>query len=281
MTAKIFCRKCMVFPCNCSNEGTNSKSAPALGYRTFCAGREATMNLIHGDCLEEMKHIESGSIDMVLTDPPYGTTACKWDAVIPLDLMWEQLKRIIKPNGAIVMTAQTPFDKVLGCSNLEMLKYEWIWEKGTATGHLNAKKMPMKAHENVLVFYDKLPTYNPQKTMGHKPMNPVYEKAEKSTEVYGGHITTKNQAGTTERYPRSVQKFSVVTTGTLHPTQKPVALMEYFLETYTEEGQTVLDFAMGSGTTGVACKRLNRDFIGIEKAADSFDIACKRINVES
>ena len=240
------------------------------------------MKLINGCCLEEMKHIKAGSVDMVLADPPYGTTACKWDSVIALEPMWEQLKRIIKPNGAIVLTAQTPFDKVLGCSNLGMLKYEWVWEKTAATGHLNAKKQPMKAHENVLVFYSKQPTYKPQKTTGHarKISTAHHKRNSKKTDNYGAHGLTGYDS--TERYPRSVLLFpSDKQKSALHPTQKPVALMEYFLGTYTEEGQLVLDFAMGSGTTGVACKRLKRDFIGIEKAADTFNIACKRINAES
>jgi site-specific DNA-methyltransferase (adenine-specific) len=239
------------------------------------------MKLIYGDCLEEMKHIESGSVDMVLADPPYGTTACKWDSVIALEPMWEQLKRIIKPKGVIVLTAQTPFDKVLGCSNLSMLKYEWIWEKTAATGHLNAKKQPMKAHENVLVFYSKQPTYSPQKTSGHKPVN-SYTKHTMDGDCYGKTKIGISGGGSTERYPRSVLLFpSDKQKSALHPTQKPVALMDYFIKTYTEEGQLVLDFAMGSGTTGVACRRLQRDFIGIEKDADSFDIACKRISTES
>ena len=136
-----------------------------------CDFKNENLWLMKGDCLERMKEISDGSVDMILTDPPYGTTACKWDSIIPLESMWKQLKRIIKPNGAIVLTAQTPFDKVLGASNLCMLKYEWIWEKTAAAGHLNAKKMPMKAHENVLVFYTKPPHYNPQKTTGHKPVH--------------------------------------------------------------------------------------------------------------
>lgn len=190
--------------------------------------------------------------------------------------MWEQLKRVIKPNGAIVMSAQTPFDKVLGCSNLSMLKYEWIWEKTAATGHLNAKKMPMKAHENILVFYEKLPTYNPQKTTGHKPTN-SFTKRNGDGECYG-ETSVISGGGSTERYPRSVQVFkSDKQKVSLHPTQKPVALMEYLIRTYTNEGETVLDFTMGSGTTGVACKNLNRKFIGIELDKEYFEIANKRI----
>ena len=247
------------------------------------------VNLMLGDCLERMKEIPSGSVDMILADPPYGTTACKWDSVINLDLMWEQLKRIIKPNGAIVLMSQTPYDKVLGASNLKMLKYEWIWNKPSATGHLNAKRMPMKAHENAIVFsedpaehwnmmlfYGKLPVYNPQKTKGHKLKSSNTGKKYNS-DCYGAE-SEKPKYSSTERYPRSIQTFSSdKQTCRLHPTQKPVALMEYLIKTYTNEGETVLDFTMGSGTTGVAAKNLSRSFIGIEMDKGYFDIAKKRI----
>lgn len=233
--------------------------------------------LMLGDCLERMKEIPDQSVDMILTDPPYGTTACKWDSTIPLEPMWEQLKRIIKPNGAIVMSCQTPFDKVLGSSNLQMLKYEWIWEKTSATGHLNAKKAPMKAHENILVFYNKLPVYNPQKTFGHKPTNNFYKKNNQDGECYGMSKSVSG-GGATDRYPRSVQVFSSDKQKVkLHPTQKPVALMEYLIKTYTNEGETVLDFTMGSGTTGVACRNLTRNFIGIEMDNTYYSIAVNRI----
>jgi len=232
---------------------------------------------MQGDCLERMKEIDSGSVDMILADQPYGTTACKWDSVIDLPLMWEQLNRVIKPNGAIALMAQTPFDKVLGCSNLNMLKYEWVWEKTAATGHLNAKKMPMKAHENILIFYSKLPTYNPQKTTGHKPVN-SYTKRNGDGECYGSTIEVSG-GGAVDRYPRSLQVFkSDKQKNKLHPTQKPVALMEYLIKTYTNEGDTVLDFTMGSGTTGVAAKNFDRKFIGIEMDEGYFDIAKTRIN---
>lgn len=232
--------------------------------------------LMRGDCLERMKEIPSGSVDMILTDPPYGTTACKWDSIIPLEPMWEQLKRVIKPNGAIVMTAQTPFDKVLGASNLQMLKYEWVWEKTAATGHLNANKSPMKAHENILVFYKRQPTYNPQKTTGHKPVN-SYTKRNGDGDCYGKTVEVSG-GGNTDRYPRSIQVFaSDKQKIRLHPTQKPVALMEYLIKTYTNEGEAVLDFAFGSGTTGVACVNLNRKFIGIELDENYFNIGKERI----
>ena len=234
--------------------------------------------LMQGDCIDKMKDIESGSIDMVLTDPPYGTTRCKWDSIIDLGLMWEQLKRIIKPNGAIVMTASQPFTSVLTCSNLKLFKYSLVWEKTTATGHLNAKRMFMRAHEDILVFYGKPPTYNPQKTTGHKRKVSSAESKLNciKTTVYGDHGLTSYDS--TERYPRSVIKTSTdKQKSKLHPTQKPVTLMEYLIKTYTDDGDLVLDFTMGSGTTGVACANLNRNFIGIELDAGYFEMAEKRI----
>ena len=235
--------------------------------------------LLYGGCLELMRRIPDRSIDMILCDLPYGTTRCKWDSIIDLQLLWIQYERIIKNNGAIVLTAQTPFDKVLGCSNLKMLKYEWIWEKSSATGHLNAKKMPMKAHENVLVFYKKLPIYNYQKTEGHKRK---VSKAEhkincKESEVYnkGQKLTTYDSA---ERYPRSVLKFpNDKQKSKLHPTQKPVALMEYLIKTYTNEGDLVLDNCAGSGTTAIACLNTNRKYIVMEQEKKYYDIIVDRV----
>ena len=230
-----------------------------------------------GDCIDIMERIPNKSIDMILCDLPYGTTRNKWDSIIPLDKLWSQYNRIIKDNGAIVLFAQTPFDKVLGASNLEMLRYEWIWEKTTATGHLNAKKMPMKAHENILVFYKKLPTYNPQKTTGHTPVH-TYTKYQDDGSNYGKTKIGISGGGNTDRYPRSVQKFkNDKQKCALHPTQKPVALCEYLIKTYTNEGALVLDNCMGSGTTGVACKNTNRRFIGIEIDENYFNIAKQRI----
>ena len=228
------------------------------------------MELRFGDCLEVMKDIESGSIDMVLTDPPYGTTACKWYSVINLELMWEQLKRIIKPNGAIVLTSSQPFTSALIMSNVKMFKYCWVWEKTAATGHLNAKRMPMKNHEDILVFYKKQSTYNPQ---GIKPFNKIVKKGGNGS-CYGKSENEFFQENT--NYPRTIQLFKK-DSAKLHPTQKPVALMEYLIKTYTNKGETVLDFTMGSGTTGVACKNLNRKFIGIENDINYFGIACDRI----
>ena len=235
------------------------------------------MKLMLGDCLERMKEIPDGSVDLILADPPFGTTNCRWDSVIPLEPMWEQLKRVIKPDGAILLFAQTPFDKVLGYSNINMLKYEWIYEKTSATGHLNSKKAPMKAHENILVFYDKQPTYNPQMLLGQKPTN-SFTKRNGDGECYGKTIEVSG-GGSTSRFPRSIQTFkSDKQRIKLHPTQKPVALMEYLIKTYSNEGETILDFTMGSGTTGVACVNTNRNFIGIEMDEGYFNIATKRIN---
>ena len=231
------------------------------------------INLMQGDCLELMKDIPDGSVDMILCDLPYGTTRNKWDSIIPLEPLWEQYERIIKDNGAIVLTAQTPFDKVLGVSNLKMLRYEWIWEKPNASGQLNAKKMPLKAHENILVFYKKLPTYNPQFEWG-KPYT-LERKNYKGSDNYGeqsDHATVSDG----RRYPRSINIFGR-DKNKIHPTQKPVALFEYLIKTYTNEGDTVLDNCMGSGTTGVACKNLNRNFIGMELDEDYFNIAKNRI----
>ena len=234
-------------------------------------------SLLFGDCLERMKEIPSGSVNLVLVDLPYATTQNKWDSMLNLEEMWLQLDRICKPNTAKLMFAQTPFDKILGCSNLKELKYEWIWEKTTATGHLNAKKMPMKAHENILVFYKSLPTYNPQKTVGHKPAN-SYTKHQDDGSNYGETKVGISGGGQTDRYPRSVQVFKTDKQKvSLHPTQKPVALLEYLIKTYTNEGETVLDFTAGSFSTGVACINTNRKFIGIEMEEKYFDIGVNRM----
>lgn len=229
---------------------------------------KAGIELMQGNCLERMKEIPDGSIDLVLTDPPYGTTACKWDSIIPLEPMWEQLKRVIKPNGAIVMTASQPFTTMLIASNMDMFKYCWVWKKTKPTGHLNSKKQPLRTYEEVIVFYKKQCCYNPQ---GITPTNKIVSRTNRGN--YGDCSKTTRQTFT--GYPRNLVEFPSVD-GT-HQTQKPVALMEYFIKTYTNEGDTVLDFTMGSGTTGVACKRLNRNFIGIELDQGYFDIAKERI----
>lgn len=228
-----------------------------------------------GNCLDLMRDLPDASVDLILCDLPYGTTRNKWDSIIPLDPLWREYQRIAR--GAIVLTAQTPFDKVLGASNLAMLRYEWIWEKTSATGHMNATRAPMKAHENVLVFYERQPTYNPIKTTGHRRKTATADRAKLLSDNYGAQagVTTYDS---TERYPRSVQVLpSDKQRSKLHPTQKPVALMEYLVRTYTNEGDTVLDNCMGSGTTGVACMNTGRCFIGMEKDADYFAIAQSRI----
>jgi site-specific DNA-methyltransferase (adenine-specific) len=235
------------------------------------------------DCLSAnngLSLIDDKSINLILCDLPYGTTRNKWDSIIPLEPLWNQYKRIIKDNGAIVLTAQTPFDKILGCSNLEWLRYEWIWEKTSATGHLNAKKMPMKAHENILVFYKNLPTYNPQKTTGH--MRKVSKAEHKincvKTSNYNDHGLTTYDS--TERYPRSIQVFATdKQKAALHPTQKPVELFQYLIRTYTDEDDIVLDNASGSGTTAVACIKENRNYICMEKEYDYWLKSIDRIKL--
>ena len=229
--------------------------------------------LYNGDCLELMKNIPDGSIDMVLTDPPYGTTACKWDSVIPFEPMWEQLNRVVKDNSAILLFSQMPFGAELIHSNLRNFRYEWIYQKPNAVGFLNANRMPLRSHENILVFYKKLPKYNPQKFKG-KPYKCKNGKI--TTKNYGdfyGSWDTENKTG--ERYPVDIIKFNKEKG--LHPTQKPVPLLEYLIKTYTDDGDTVLDFTMGSGSTGVACANTSRNFIGIELDENYFNIASKRI----
>lgn len=226
------------------------------------------------DCLEAMKSIPDKSIDMILCDLPYGTTRNKWDTVIDLDLLWSQYERIIKDNGAIVLFAQVPFNIVLGYSNLKLLKYEWIWEKEQGTGHLNAKKMPLKSHENIMVFYKKPPTYNPQ--MVGNEVRTVKRSGNKSkTTNYGDFIEIK-ESTYIGRYPKDIIKFNK--DKGYHPTQKPVALLEYLIKTYTNEGELVLDNCMGSGSTGVACQNTGRKFIGIELDDKYFEISKSRLN---
>lgn len=224
--------------------------------------------LMQGDCLERMKEIPDGSVEMILTDPPYGTTACAWDSIIPLEPMWEQLKRIIKPRGAIVMTASQPFTTTLIASNMKMFKYCWVWKKSKPTGHLNAKKQPLRTYEDVVVFYDNQCIYNPQ---GIKPTDKVVSRTNRGN--YGECSKTTRQ--TVTNYPRNIIEFPSV--DGVHQTQKPVALMEYLIKTYTNEGETVLDFTMGSGTTGVACVNTGRKFIGIELDENYFRIGVNRI----
>lgn len=236
------------------------------------------IDLRKGDCLELMKNIPDGSVDMILCDLPYGTTDCKWDNVIPFEPLWEQYKRVINPNGAVVLFGSGMFTALLMCSNKKMWKYNLIWEKTTPTGFLNAKIMPLRTHEDICVFCVGKTKYNPQKTAGHKRKVSTAEHKRncKETEDYGKHGLTTYDS--TERYPRSVLKFKTDKQKcALHPTQKPVALLEYLIRTYTNEGETVLDNCMGSGSTGVACVKTGRKFIGIELDEKYFDIAKNRI----
>ena len=242
------------------------------------------IDLHKGDCLEVMDKLiaEGVKVDTIITDPPYGTTACKWDSVIPFPEMWLRLNKLIKPNGAIVLFGSEPFSSALRMSNIKNYKYDWVWEKNLKTGNLNAKRMPMGGHELVHIFAKKSPTYNPQK---RKRTNEVKSgnKKNSKTSVYGSQKEeyTDNQSDlinpdTIIKNIKCVHNSS----GKVHPTQKPVALMEYLIKTYTNENELVLDFTMGSGTTGVACKNLNRNFIGIELDSNYFDIADSRINAK-
>lgn len=236
--------------------------------------------LYKGDCLEEMKKIPDGSVDMILCDLPYGTTACKWDSVIPFDALWTQYRRICK--GAVVLTASNPFTCALGASNLSGLKYSWYWRKSRATGHMNAKKMPMKDVEDILVFYDKPPVYNPQgliqcdRAVKNSASHRARGVSTDATSVITGGITRAEYKQTATGYPRQILEFASEG-NTAHPTQKPVALMEYLIRTYTNEGDVVMDNCMGSGTTGIACANTGRKFIGIERDEKYFDIAKSRI----
>lgn len=232
-----------------------------------------------GDCIEQMASIPAGSVDLVLTDPPYGTTACSWDAVIPFEPMWREVRRVLNPRGAAVLTASQPFTSALVMSNPREFKYCWVWEKTNAKGFLSSARRPLTAHEDVCVF-GAAKTYNPIKWRVPEYIRTKRKSATRKNtgEAYGnGTITRWDDDGT--RHPTSVIAFENRSgrTGNYHPTQKPVALMEYLIRTYTNEGDTVLDFTMGSGTTGVACVNTGRKFIGIEKDAGFFAIAEARI----
>jgi len=232
------------------------------------------IDLRHGDCLELMRDIPDGSVDMVLSDLPYGTTRNSWDSVIPLESLWAQYRRIVKSNGAIVLTAQSPFDKVLGYSNLLWLRYEWVWLKNQPTGHLNAARAPMKIHENVLVFYDKLPVYNPQRREGE----PYRRTPTRSFSTNYGPQTSETCQVAGGRCPVTVVSFARDPQSRhLHPTQKPVALFAYLIRTYTNPGDLVLDNCLGSGTTAVACIQEGRRCIGMEMDDVYYDLACKRV----
>jgi len=237
------------------------------------------IKLIKGDCLVEMQNIPDKSIDAIITDPPYGTTACKWDSVIPFEPMWEQLNRIIKHNGAIVLFGSQPFTSALIMSNVKMFKYNMVWDKKLTTGHLNCNKMPLRRHEDILVFSKGRINYNPQKIVRDK----IRIDKNSNKEVHGNGIGTYGKFKLTDKYlthrhPTSIVEISNADKRNIvHPTQKPIPLMEYLIKTYTNEGETVLDNCMGSGTTMVACQNTDRRGIGIELDANYFEIAKKRV----
>ena len=238
------------------------------------------INLLQGDCLELMKAIPDKSIDMVLTDPPYGTTACKWDTVVPFEPMWEELKRIIKDNGAICLFGSEPFSSALRMSNIKMFKYDWVWHKNRYTNHLNAKKQPVKSIETVSVFYKKQCRFDripfEDREYAHRS-----NKTSNQSSTYSDFTSTTSRDSKKIKVARDYLNFKTVhpqsKESVKHPTQKPVALLENLIKTYTLENEAVLDFTMGSGSTGVACKNLNRKFIGIEKDEKYFQIAKDRI----
>ena len=281
--------------------------------------------ILLGDCIQLMSDIPDDSVDMILCDLPYGTTQCKWDTIIPLDELWKQYNRVCKKNAAMVLTAAQPFTSALIMSNPKSFRYNWIWEKSKATGYLNSKRMPLKAHEDVCVFYRKLPTYNPQMWQGtpynkgtaHRPTNVYGEQGQKERNARRKQLTkmsdqdldaelvlnklmvegsredkieklvdlikpievhVKNETGM--RYPRTVQYFKTAESEgkVLHPTQKPLALFEYLIRTYSNEGEVVLDNCIGSGTTAIACMNLNRRFIGMEMDEEYYEICMERIN---
>ena len=242
-----------------------------------------TTTLLLGDCLERMNEIPDGAVDMILCDLPYGTTACKWDTIIPFEPLWAAYRRVAKKNAAIVLTASQPFTSALVMSNASGFRYQWVWEKNRGTGFLDSKKRPLKFHEDVLVFYQSQPTYNPIKTPGNKSHSTGAKEGErkdrKKSDIYHGDsdVVASDESGM--NYPRSIIKFDGLppSSARVHPTQKPVALMEYLIRTYTNEGEMVLDNTMGSGTTGVACVNTGRNFIGIEQDESYFAIAETRI----
>ena len=233
-------------------------------------------SLLFGDCLERMKEIPDGSVDLILTDPPYQAIACKWDSMIPFEPMWEQLKRIIKPNGAVVLFGTEPFSSALRMSNIKQYKYDWVWVKNISTNFLHAKRQPLRNTENIHVFYKKCGKYYPIKSTGHTPTQSA--KGCSNGVLYHGKNTRNYSGGETTRYPKTTIEFDVVDLkNRLHPTQKPVALLEYLIKTYTNEGETVLDFTAGSMSTAIACINTNRKGIMIEKDPHYFKVGSERV----
>lgn len=241
------------------------------------------MNTLYvGNCLEKMKHVPDGCVSMIFVDFCFGTTKASWDNKIDLTKWWVEANRVLKDKGVVVAKSQFPFTYELAGSNIKNLRYTWVWEKTNATGHLNAKKMPMKAHEDLLVFYKKLPTYNPQKTDGHprKVSSAHHKRNSKKTELYGDHGLTGYDS--TERYPRSVIKFkSDKQTENYHSTQTPVALIEYMVKTYTNKGDLVLDTCAGSGTTGIACLNSDRQYVLMEMNPENAVVIIERLSDSS
>jgi len=238
-----------------------------------------------GDCLEKMKEIPDGSVDMILADLPYGTTACKWDVVIPFEPLWEQYWRVLKKNGAVALFGSQPFTSILGYSQINFLQYSWTWDKVHATGYLNAKKRPMKQCEDILIFYRKQPTYNaqnliysPKKMTNSRSHCEQRCKDNKTSTVGGGRLKEYGYVQEYRNWPRNLIEFKSCNANKDHTTQKPTLLLEYLINTYTDEGETVLDNVMGSGSTGVACVNTGRKFIGIEKDEKYFQIARERID---
>ncbi len=232
------------------------------------------INLYNDDCLNILPRIPDRSIDLTLTDPPYGTTQCKWDLIIPFEPMWKELKRIIKDNGCIALFGTEPFSSYLRLSNLDWFKYDWVWNKKNISNPLIAKYQPLRQHEIITIFYNKSCNYYPIKTDLHIERD---WKQYNKTDLHG-KVNVGFSGKTKGKYPKSIIEFSNAVRNKLHPTQKPIKLCEYLIKTYTNENDTVLDFTMGSGSTGVACKNLNRNFIGIEKENKYFNIAKQRIN---
>jgi len=232
------------------------------------------MKLINDDCLKVLPTLPDQSVDLILTDLPYGTTACKWDNIIPFEPMWKELKKVIKDKGCIALFGTEPFSSHLRLSNLNQFKYDWIWQKQQGTNPLSVNYMPLKDYEIISIFYKQKPTYNPQMTFG-KPYKSYKSKTKKIGEVYGSENSQHRDNPEGTRFPKMVLYFK--TERGYHPTQKPVTLLEYLIKTYSKENDTILDFTMGSGSTGVAAKNLNREFIGIELDKNYFDMAKKRI----
>jgi site-specific DNA-methyltransferase (adenine-specific) len=243
----------------------------------FCQTRVSGSTFVNADCFDVFPFIADKSVDAIIADLPYGTTANKWDTIIPFDKLWEQLNRVIKPNGAIVLFGSEPFSSALRMSNIKNYKYDWIWDKKMVTGFALAKKQPMRNHENIIVFYQKQPTYNFQKRDVKKPFGKILDGV--SSENYG-NLKNKGERGV--GYPKTIIEFpkpnnlSKSDLGGKHPTQKPISLMEYLIKTYTNKGDIVLDFTMGSGTTNLACIKLDRKSIGIEKEKQYYDVAVRR-----